>query len=123
MSTQFPVKRIFWIVLTVMLIVWIGVGLYFLSTKSTQSTKQSAPSLSFEPFPSTTILPNEAIKTVEGVYTHLNADNNQFTLQSEDQTFIFTLPPGAMFFQPDTRLKVYYQKKGSKFNFVGVKIL
>ena len=120
-----PIKRIFWIVLAFTLIVWIGVGIYFKILKKPAGIRKTVPQPSslieqeFVPW-TTAYSPDEPMWTVEGIYTGLRI-GSQFTLDSNGQTMIFSLPKDIdQFYMPGTnyKLRIYYQEKDGRLVFV-----
>ena len=131
MPTQFSVKRIFWVVLAITLIVWIGVGIYYLTTKKseklTKTPSPSSPITQQEFTPWTTEYSSEQpVKEMEGVYDFLDYKNSQFALESDGETYFFTIPKDVKkFIMPGNKLKlrIYYQVKDSKLIFISAKNL
>lgn len=128
MPAKKSLKRIFWVILAVTLIVWIGVGLYYLTGKEKKKPPTSPSQTTQKDFTpwTTEYSPNEPVKIIEGVYTHLDWGKRQFILESDGQMFTFTIPQDIkQFFMPGTKysLRIYYYEKDGKLIFVSGKKL
>ena len=119
-------KKKFWIVLTITLIVWIGVGIYYLTTRKSETSEKQPLQLpqstkqEFNPW-TADYSPNEPVLIAEGFYGIFYYQNSLFTLEADDKTYLFIIPKDIKrFIMPGTkfRLKVYYQEKNGELIFV-----
>ena len=116
MPTQLSVKRIFWVVLAVALIIWVGVGMFLLTTKKPAVPISPTVEQEFKPW-TNEYSPEQPLKTVEGFYGIFDYQNSHFTLEVDDKTYSFIIPQDVKgFIMPGTkfRLKIYYQERDDK---------